>query len=290
TKYRIDGGTWHTYSMPFEISEEGDHILEFYSQDDKGNVESIKNVTIKIDKSKPIIDDYTHAVLKNVSFNVSIQDINNVTVFVEYWYDGNHTNESMTKYGNYWRKNIVAEKGLLHYIIHAVDLAGNWNSTMEKTLQVFEDIKPEIKNITFPSKSRAGFVNITCIVSDNAGVAGVWINVTMPDESYINESMQFANGTYYFNTSFNLTGNFSFYIYAIDVNGNGNKSNVMQFEIYPKWDINMDNRVNVLDLIIVAMHFGSHSGEENYDAAIDLNNDGEINVLDLIIVAMHWVG
>jgi len=52
----------------------------------------------------------------------------------------------------------------------------------------------------------------------------------------------------------------------------------------------MDNRVNVLDLIIVAMHFGSHSGEENYDAAIDLNNDGEINVLDLIMVAMHWAG
>ena len=53
TKYRIDGGVWHTYSMPFEISEEGDHILEFYSQDDKGNVESVKQAEIKIDKSKP---------------------------------------------------------------------------------------------------------------------------------------------------------------------------------------------------------------------------------------------
>ena len=55
TKYRIDGGVWHTYSMPFEISEEGDHILEFYSQDDKGNVESVKQAEIKIDKSKPYV-------------------------------------------------------------------------------------------------------------------------------------------------------------------------------------------------------------------------------------------
>ena len=52
----------------------------------------------------------------------------------------------------------------------------------------------------------------------------------------------------------------------------------------------MDNHVNVLDLINVAMHFGTHEGEEGYDASVDLNNDGEINVLDLIIVAMHWTG
>ena len=54
------------------------------------------------------------------------------------------------------------------------------------------------------------------------------------------------------------------------------------------WDLNHDNTINVLDLIIVAMHFGSHEGEENYVAFVDLNNDGEINILDLIIVAMHF--
>jgi len=54
------------------------------------------------------------------------------------------------------------------------------------------------------------------------------------------------------------------------------------------WDLNSDDTVNILDLIIVAVHFGSHEGEAGYDARVDLNNDNEINILDLIIVAMHF--
>ncbi len=149
-------------------------------------------------------------------------------------------------------------------------------------------IPPTIANITFPFKSHT--FNITCVVGDNSGVAGVWINITLPNGSYVNASMNYCNGTYYFNASFDIEGNFSFYIYAIDVNGNGNKSNVMHFELYPKWDLDMNHHVNVLDLIIVAMHFGSHKGEAGYAKMADLNGDGEINVLDLIVVAMHWTG
>jgi len=55
TKYRIDGGAWQTYNAPFIISSEGDHVLEFYSADDKGNVEIAKSTEIKIDKSVPYI-------------------------------------------------------------------------------------------------------------------------------------------------------------------------------------------------------------------------------------------
>ena len=52
----------------------------------------------------------------------------------------------------------------------------------------------------------------------------------------------------------------------------------------------MDGHVNVLDLIVIAMHFNAVEGSEEYTEEVDLNNDGEINVLDLIIVAMHWTG
>jgi len=102
--------------------------------------------------------------------------------------------------------------------------------------------------------------------------------------------MQYCHGIYYFNASFDIEGNYSFRIYAIDTNGNANISMEKMFRVYPIWDINMDDHVNVLDLIMIAMHFGKHEGEEGYDKSVDLNNDGKINVLDLIIVAMHWTG
>jgi len=56
TYYRLDGGNWSIYEEPFTISDEGVHLLEFYSDDEAGNVESVKNVTIKIDKTAPSIE------------------------------------------------------------------------------------------------------------------------------------------------------------------------------------------------------------------------------------------
>ena len=55
TKYRIDGGGWITYTAPFTITEDGAHLLEFYSQDDKGSTEEVKSASINIDRSKPHI-------------------------------------------------------------------------------------------------------------------------------------------------------------------------------------------------------------------------------------------
>jgi len=52
-------------------------------------------------------------------------------------------------------------------------------------------------------------------------------------------------------------------------------------------DVNLDNRVNVLDLIIVASNIGK-TGPPGWISS-DLNRDGKVNVLDLIIVAT-WIG
>ena len=53
--------------------------------------------------------------------------------------------------------------------------------------------------------------------------------------------------------------------------------------IGPKWDVNMDGKINILDLIVVAKHFGEPIAANNQRA--DVNGDRVINILDLVAVA-----
>ena len=49
-------------------------------------------------------------------------------------------------------------------------------------------------------------------------------------------------------------------------------------------DVNRDGQVNILDMVLVARHFGKTVPP---DSNVDLNGDGVINIQDLIIVAQH---
>lgn len=50
------------------------------------------------------------------------------------------------------------------------------------------------------------------------------------------------------------------------------------------WDVNDDNRVNILDLTYVASYFGDANAPSN----ADVNGDGNINILDLTLIARHF--
>jgi len=55
TYYRIDSGTWSTYTGgEFDLADEGTHILEYYSVDNLGNREDIKSKELTVDDSSPI--------------------------------------------------------------------------------------------------------------------------------------------------------------------------------------------------------------------------------------------
>ncbi len=51
----------------------------------------------------------------------------------------------------------------------------------------------------------------------------------------------------------------------------------------PAWDVNKDGVINILDLTLVASHFG-----ETGDIDADVNGDGVVNILDLTLVASHF--
>lgn len=56
TKYRIKGESWKIYTEPFTLTKDGNNILiEYSSIDAAGNTEPVKNATIDIDRTKPVI-------------------------------------------------------------------------------------------------------------------------------------------------------------------------------------------------------------------------------------------
>jgi hypothetical protein len=48
TMYKVDSGTWTTYTAPFIIKGNGLHTIHFYSIDNAGNIETEKTTTFTI--------------------------------------------------------------------------------------------------------------------------------------------------------------------------------------------------------------------------------------------------
>ena len=53
-------------------------------------------------------------------------------------------------------------------------------------------------------------------------------------------------------------------------------------------DVDGDCDVDLADIMLVAVRWGSRRGDANYDARYDLDNDGDIDVADIMFVASHW--
>jgi hypothetical protein len=52
--YRIDSGDWETYSAQFNLTEEGTHVIEYYSRDNAGNSEALRAVQVGMDRTGPV--------------------------------------------------------------------------------------------------------------------------------------------------------------------------------------------------------------------------------------------
>jgi len=53
-------------------------------------------------------------------------------------------------------------------------------------------------------------------------------------------------------------------------------------------DVNGDRTVNIVDIVMVAIHFGATLETPNYDLFLDLNVDFQINIVDLVTIAINF--
>ena len=131
-----------------------------------------------------------------------------------------------------------------------------------------------------------GWENVSCNVTDNVLVNQVKLNVTNPDTTTVEYTMTKVPGTdtYYYNTTFTVAGDYTYYIWAIDTSDNIATSTPETFLLPENWDMNDDRVCTISDLRKVALEFG----EEGQPGWIreDYNNDGTCTISDLRKVAL----
>ncbi|MFQ6128223.1 MAG: FG-GAP-like repeat-containing protein [Thermoplasmata archaeon] len=118
--------------------------------------------------------------------------------------------------------------GIITYFIWANDTSGNENRTLVYDVDiVLDDDPPEITSLDAnPSPQEVyGYVNISAMVRDDYGLQLVAVNVTWPDSSATNDSMNPAAGDFfYLNRSYDQLGVYSFLIWARDSSSKWNSS------------------------------------------------------------------
>jgi len=53
-------------------------------------------------------------------------------------------------------------------------------------------------------------------------------------------------------------------------------------------DVDGDCDVDVVDIMLVAAHWGAHAGDALYDVWYDRDHDGDIDILDIMSVVAQW--
>ena len=155
TYYKIDDGAWNVYNNTFSISSEGIHKIYFYSTDNAGNVEEIKNTTVKIDKTKPYTSININATYGKegwcrTSPEVTLTASDNLSGVNKTYYkidDG-----AWNVYNNTFS---ISSEGIHKIYFYSTDNAGNVEEIKNTTVKI-DKTKPSV-SIDAPKK---GYINI----------------------------------------------------------------------------------------------------------------------------------
>jgi parallel beta-helix repeat protein len=176
-KYRVNGGEWVTYSVPFVIDKDGIHEVEYYSIDVAGNEEEVKSIEIKIDTLPPVTSHELSGVegkagwwVSEVAVTLSAVDDTSLTTdvsgvnFTRYRVDGG-------EWITYSVPFVIREDGIHVVEYYSVDVAGNEEEARPVEIKV-DQTPPEITTLTatpdvlWPPNHRMVEVKITVVAED----------------------------------------------------------------------------------------------------------------------------
>lgn len=128
----------------------------------------------------------------------------------------------------------------------------------------------------------------TGLLSNGSLVSVTKAFLIINDSQY--EMAQDNSSTFEIQTSVNLLGNVSYFVYMISPNVPGGfASGILRprsFRIMG--DVNGDDRVDMSDVMILLDAFGSYPGRPRWNPDCDLNQDGRIDLADIVMALMNF--
>jgi hypothetical protein len=182
--------------------------------------------------------------------------------------------------------------GNYEYYFWAEDSTGNTKKSGTASFLISDDEQPQITNVLVtqadPVDTEPGFgwTNFSCRVVDDE-LSLVKLHLIKPDTSIENISLYPGSaGVYYYNTTLEDYGNYSWYFWVNDTSNNQNSTTSAKLSVSPNWDINEDGSATVFDLTLISNHY-NETGSPGWIRE-DVDNNGAIEVLDIVLSANEY--
>jgi WD40 repeat protein/metal-dependent hydrolase (beta-lactamase superfamily II) len=183
--------------------------------------------------------------------------------------------------------HVFAIDGSFRVSLNVTDDEGYW-SVKSETVNVLSVCGPAADFTWLPEIPRP---NRTVTFDASSSVAGWNGSCYPPIVSYVwdfGDGNTTATAIAFVTHEYADKGNFTVTLEAVDVNGsNGTLSRVIKVANLVG-DVNGDGIVNMLDLYLIAIHYGEMPDNPNWDPDTDVDENGIVNMLDLYIAALHY--
>lgn len=178
TYYSYDGSEF-TEGTSFPLETEGIHTVSFYSVDNVGNVEAVRTVEVKIDKTAPETTANTTGDWYNQGVTIELTAVDNLSGVHSTYYSVNGTDFQEGT-------NIVLDKeGVNKITFYSVDNAGNIEEKQTIEVKVDKTAPTTVSNVEDKWYTEAVNVELTA-TDDLSGVKATYYSINGSD---------FAEGT-----------------------------------------------------------------------------------------------
>lgn len=172
TAYKVDNNNWQPYGSVITLNTEGQHTIQFYTEDVVGNIEDIQSNTFTIDKTSPesssTITEGTKGnndwYTSDVSLVLSATDERSGIAKIKNSLDGGD-------YIDYSEPLIVSKEGTNSLKYYAVDNAGNEEQPHQESINI-DKTPPNTKIYTTWTKGTMDWYGSDVLVSLSADDAG----------------------------------------------------------------------------------------------------------------------